>query len=118
VLLKDDLGKIPKGPKLYKDKTIKQIKFVLERVGHNYPIGDCQVIGKTGTARLVENGHYSNKLHNYTFAGIVEKGSYRRVVVAFIREPDKSALWASGVAAPLFKKVAERMVMYENKIES
>jgi cell division protein FtsI/penicillin-binding protein 2 len=114
VLLKEDIGKTAKGPKLYKDKTIEQMKFILGRIGENYPIGDCRVLGKTGTARIVENGHYSNKSHNYTFAGIVEKGNYKRVVIAFLREPDKSALWASGVAAPLFKKVAERMVMYEN----
>jgi len=115
VILKDDVGKYSKGPKLYKDKTIEQMKFILEKVGSNYPVKDYKIMGKTGTARLVKGGHYSNKDHNYTFAGIVEKGDYRRVIVAFVREPDKSALWASGVAAPVFKKVAERMVMYENK---
>jgi len=49
----------------------------------------------------------------YTFAGIVEKGDYKRVIVTFINRPQKVHLWASEVAAPLFQRVAERMILLD-----
>jgi len=104
----------PASPKkLYKDTTIEQMKTVLGRVSKKVPIPGYDVMGKTGTARCVKNGRYSAQHHLYSFAGIVEKPGYRRVVVTFIREPDcgRNGLWASDVALPLFKRVAQSMVV-------
>ncbi len=99
--------------KIYKDSTVALMKRILSRVCERYPMSGFQLMGKTGTARCVKDGRYSNKAHNYTFGGIVEKGDYRRVIVTFIKEPAKAGLWASEVALPLFRKIAERMVVHD-----
>ncbi|KKQ10983.1 MAG: hypothetical protein US22_C0046G0001, partial [candidate division TM6 bacterium GW2011_GWF2_36_6] len=38
----------------------------------------------------------------------------KRVIVTFVNRPQKTHLWASEVAAPLFQRVAERMLIYES----
>ncbi|MBM3886370.1 penicillin-binding protein 2, partial [Candidatus Dependentiae bacterium] len=66
---------------LYASKNLEEITSILEKVGERYPIKGFKLKGKTGTARMVVDGHYSTKQHIYTFAGFVEKDDYRRVVV-------------------------------------
>lgn len=100
--------------KLYSDDVISKMRQILSGVGALHPIRGCTVMGKTGTARCASHGGYSNKEHVYTFAGIVEKGDFKRVIVTFINRPQKTHLWASEVAAPLFQRVAERMLIYES----
>ncbi|KKP23829.1 MAG: Stage V sporulation protein D [candidate division TM6 bacterium GW2011_GWF2_28_16] len=101
--------------KIYKSKTISDIKNILEPIGALYAknLEGFRVMGKTGTARGMEDGKYSTKKHVYSFAGIVEKGDYKRVIVTFIKEPKGSGWWASQIAAPLFAKVAEKMIIQD-----
>lgn len=99
--------------KLYSEKSLSQIDVILEMVGERYPIPGFKLKGKTGTARMVVDGAYSTTQHTYTFAGYVAKDDYRRVVVTFIKEPEKAHLWAAEVAAPLAQKVAERLAIHD-----
>lgn len=103
-----------RSSRLYKPQTIRTMKNILEKVGARYVVSGYRIMGKTGTARFARDGKYSAKDHVYTFAGIVERNNYRRVIVTFIKEPKKTSLWASEIAAPLFQKIAERMVIYES----
>lgn len=108
--------KIKKKVRLYKPATIAAEKEILERIGAKYSIPGYKVLGKTGTARCVKEGKYSTNAHIYTFAGIIEVPGYRRVVVTFINEPDETVhkgLWASRVSAPLFQRIAQKMVLHE-----
>lgn len=99
--------------KLYSEKSLGQIDAILEMVGERYPIPGFKLKGKTGTARMVVDGVYSTTQHTYTFAGYVAKDDYRRVVVTFIKEPEKAHLWAAEVAAPLAQKIAERLAIHD-----
>jgi cell division protein FtsI (penicillin-binding protein 3) len=112
-LLKDPAPAPFKPAKLYRDDTIALIKNTLEKIGERYPVKGCRIMGKTGTARCVKDGKYSKTAHVYTFAGIVEHGNYKRVIVTFVREPSQANLWAAGVAAPMFHNIAQKMVHYE-----
>ena len=105
--------KIKKKTRLYKPKTIVAMKEILTKIGSKYPVPGYQVYGKTGTARCVKDGKYSTTAHVYTYAGVVEAPGYRRVMVTFINEPLKAHMWASQVAAPLFQRIAQKMVLYE-----
>lgn len=113
-LLKAETTRVCKGPLVYKHETIEQIKEILESIGQRYAVSGYRVLGKTGSARCAEPGGYSLKRGLYTFAGIVEKGDYRRVIITFVREPEKKVRWASEVTAPLFQRVAERMVIVDS----
>lgn len=70
-------------------------------------------MGKTGTARLITNGRYDPYRHLFTFMAIVEKNEYRRIVVILLKETTKKGLLASAIAAPLFEKVAHKMLIHE-----
>ena len=104
---------------LYKKETIDQIKDILEFkdwIKKTYAIKGYRMMGKTGTARSVKDGLYSTKDHVYTYAGIVEKGNYRRVIITFIKEPQKrdaQSRWSSQITLPLFHKIAQKMIVYD-----
>jgi cell division protein FtsI (penicillin-binding protein 3) len=94
VLVKDPKPKksIMLQKRLYDKKIIDQIKSILELSGwlkDKYSIKGYRIMGKTGTARSVKRGKYSEKDHIYTYAGIIEKGSYRRVVITFIKQNNR-----------------------------
>ena len=78
-----------------------------------YDVEGYRIMGKTGTARRVKNGKYSNKDHVYTYAGIVERGKYKRVIVTFIKEPKEEHLWSSQITLPLFSRVANKMIVHD-----
>ncbi|MCF7799881.1 penicillin-binding protein 2 [Candidatus Babeliales bacterium] len=101
--------------KLYSDNAIIDIKNILQNIGkvYNQGLQDYCVMGKTGTARAIKNGKYSRLDHVYSFGGIIEKDNYKRVIVTFVQEPKGAGLWASQVAAPLFNKIAQKMVMQD-----
>ena len=105
--------KIKKSVRLYKPQSIAAVKEILEGIGAHYPVPGYTIMGKTGTARCVKEGKYSTTAHVYTFGGLVEAKDYRRVIVTFINEPTKAHLWASQVAAPLFQRIAQKMVLSE-----
>ena len=99
--------------KLYNDESIKLTKNVLETIGQKRQIPNYRVMGKTGTARCVKDGKYTNKEHVYFYGGIVEKDDYKRVVVVFVNRPKKSYLYAHQVTGPLFKRIAEKVIIRE-----
>lgn len=101
--------------RLYSEKTINTLRSILKGIGDLHPVQGCLVMGKTGTARCAEHHGYSQTEHLYTFVGILEKANYKRVIVTFINRPQKAHLWASEVAAPLFQRVAERMILLDAK---
>lgn len=102
--------------KIYSTKTIDKIKKILEVIGKKYTdFEGYRVMGKTGTARSVKDGQYSKKHHVYSFGGMIEKDDYKRVIVTFINEPKNPNLWASQVTAPLFAKVAEKLIIHDLK---
>lgn len=105
---------------LYRLDTINTMRDILERTvsqgtAHRGKIKGYKVMGKTGTANMVIDGHYNTKHNTYTFAGILERGDYQRVIVTFIREVPNphSMLYASSVAVPLFEKVAEHIILHD-----
>ncbi len=83
---------------------------------HTAGIPGYTVQGKTGSAHLLTNGQYDPMKNIYTFAGILQKDSYQRVIVVIIKEPHKEKtqnLYAVTVAAPLFKAIAQQLIAIE-----
>lgn len=118
-LIKDS-GK-GKQQKIYSDEAIFTIQDFLEKTtssgtARKAHIKGYRIMCKTGTANLLENGHYNNDRNIFTCAGIVEKGSYQRVIIVFIKEVAQKDLYASGVAAPLFEQIAEKVLIKDRII--
>lgn len=103
---------------LYSSSVIQNIKQILENTvtrgtAKRAQIKGYRIMSKTGTANLLENGVYTDKKGIYTCAGIVQHGDYQRVIVTFIKESPLPNLYASTVAAPLFERIAEKILIHD-----
>ena len=72
----------------------------------NADIDDYRVAGKTGTARVLENGSYNDERHVAWFAGLAPVSDPRIVMVVLVNEPDTDRASGGRVAAPVFGRVA------------
>jgi len=122
-LIIDNKNSIIKKKLVYKTETIEKIRkiLLLDHDGTSARLGKIDgynVMGKTGTAKILSNGRYDNNKSIYTFAAIIEKDDYKRSIITFIKEPKKRnrELWASTVAVPLFKTIAESMLIHDKVI--
>lgn len=103
---------------LFSTEVISTIRSILENTtlqgsGRKAAVKGYRVMTKTGTANILINGQYDTNRNLFTCAGIVEHGDYSRVIVTFIKEAQGYNLYASTVAAPLFERVAQRMLIHE-----
>ena len=67
--------------------------------------------GKTGTAQKVENGRYSHSKFIASFIGFAPVEKPRLVMVVVFDQPHP-AYFGGVVSAPVFKKIAERVLRY------
>lgn len=77
---------------------------VTDNAGHRAGLSKYSVAGKTGTARIAEDGGYSD---NYmaSFVGFSPVSRPRLVVAVNINSPQGEAYYGGQVAAPLFAEV-------------
>jgi cell division protein FtsI/penicillin-binding protein 2 len=86
------------------------LKEVVENgTGKNAHIEGVSIGGKTGTSRRVVDGKYSYSQYNASFIGFfpAEKPSY--IILIMVNSP-KNGYYGGTVAAPIFKKITERML--------
>lgn len=103
---------------LYSQKTLDAIHLILQRTitdgtAHRAKIKGYTVEGKTGTANLLKDGIYNPDENIFTFAAIVQKEAYQRVIVVFIKKSKFKNVYASSIAVPLFEKIAQQMIIHE-----
>jgi cell division protein FtsI (penicillin-binding protein 3) len=89
------------------------VKVVSEGTGKRAAIDDVVIGGKTGTAQKydVALGRYSAFDYRATFVGFLPEASPALVIGVSVDEPRKSH-FGGVVAAPLFRKIAEKSVVY------
>jgi cell division protein FtsI (penicillin-binding protein 3) len=114
-IIKNDLVQAT-GPFL-SQKTLGDIKQLLTAIVQEHGalkanIAGYTVYGKTGTAHILENGQYNENRHLYSFVGAIEKDGYKRVIACYLKDSTKRS-YASYVTAPLFKQLAEAMILHE-----
>jgi cell division protein FtsI (penicillin-binding protein 3) len=105
------------GP-LYSQTTITTMKEILsktvaESILKKAHLQDYEIRGKTGTARLLTDGIYDPNRHIFTYMAIVQKGSYKRIVIIFLKETTKKGIMASTSALPLFERIAHKMLIHD-----
>lgn len=114
---------VAKNAQVYSSKTIAIMRDTinLDREGSTSwhgRIPGYTVLGKTGSAYLITHGLYDTSRSIYTFAGIIEKDNYKRIIVTFIREPKPVGhkVYAATVAVPLFKRIAHAMLVHDKAV--
>jgi cell division protein FtsI (penicillin-binding protein 3) len=78
--------------------------------GKNAKSETLKLGGKTGTSQKLINGSYSKQEYNSSFAGYFPADNPRAVCVILVNSPSVGR-YGGLVAAPIFKKVAERTVL-------
>ena len=110
--------------KICSQKTVKSLQSALRGVALR---GTAQkvfenclfpVAGKTGTARLInESGtQYSNK-HMASFAGYFPANEPKYSIIVVINEPGAGNIYGAGVAAPVFREIADKIYSSHIKIQ-
>ncbi|RED92440.1 penicillin-binding protein [Marinoscillum furvescens] len=108
------------NPKICSKETLRKVRLMLEGVvergtASNIHNEKYKIAGKTGTAKKVENGRYTNAYYT-SFAGYfpADKPQYSCIVV--IDEPKGYQIYGSDVAAPVFKEIADKIYALETKL--
>ena len=114
------------NPKIASLETVKKLRRVLEKVveqgtASNIYTPNFSMAGKTGTAKkyipsytdkegVYHAGGYSNKEYTASFAGFFPADAPKYSCIVVIHNPDKKkGYYGATVAAPVFKKIAQKM---------
>ena len=100
--------------KIISEETSERIKKILtsvveEGTGQNAKLDFLSAGGKTGTAQQLIEGSYSSTQYNSSFIGFFPAENPEAVCLILINSP-KIGKYGGLVAAPVFKKVAERII--------
>lgn len=107
-------------PSIASKSTIQLAQSYLEGVvdhgtGKNVKNPLYKIAGKTGTAKINKNGVYIRK-YNASFAGYFPADNPKYSCIVVIFSPNAGAYYASQVAAPVFKEVADIIYSMELNI--
>lgn len=114
------------NPKVASMETVKKLRRVLEKVveqgtATNIYTPNFSMAGKTGTAKkyipaytdvqgVRHAGYYSSKEYTASFAGFFPADAPKYSCIVVIHNPDKKkGYYGATVAAPVFKKIAQKM---------
>ena len=109
-ILKQD--RVPEPQQVFDAEDAREVIAMMERVTQqggtatNADIDDYRVAGKTGTARVLENGRYNDERQDAWFAGLAPVSDPRIVMVVLVNEPNTDRASGGKVAAPVFGRVA------------
>lgn len=98
-------------------KTLAEVKSMLEGVvlrgtATNISNSKYPIAGKTGTAKKVVDGKYTNKYYT-SFAGYFPANEPKYSCIVVIDDPKGYQIYGSDVAAPVFKEIADRIYALE-----
>ena len=107
--------------KVVKAETMSIMKDILGKVinegtGYKADIEGWSIAGKTGTALKYMNGGYSKKYIS-NFAGFFPSENPQIVGVVVLDEPNYGLHWGGYGAAPLFKRIAQRIINLDDSFE-
>ena len=99
--------------KICSGKTLDQLKLLLEGVVQNGTAKNIKgahyrIAGKTGTAQILENGHYTKK-YITSFVGYFPAHAPKYSAIVLIKNPRGWYQYGSNVAAPVFKEIADNI---------
>lgn len=105
------LDETPEGFRVMREKTVKQVLRMMERVtgeggtGELARVAGYRVAGKTGTVRKAGPGGYKEDKYLSLFTGVVPASRPRLVMTIMIDEPQGKEYFGGRVAAPVFANV-------------
>ncbi|HWE33987.1 MAG TPA: penicillin-binding protein 2 [Solirubrobacteraceae bacterium] len=110
-------AKDPQGHRILSTTTAAELRQMLRGVygeggtASGASIPGYDMAGKTGTANVVVNGHYSSSQYVASFIGMVPANHPQLLGLVVVDEPQGS-IYGGSVAAPAFQKIAAWAVPY------
>jgi cell division protein FtsI/penicillin-binding protein 2 len=97
-------------------QTVQALKTVVENgTADKAALEHYTVAGKTGTAQKVVDGQYSHEKYYSSFIGFFPTENPELCIAVAIDEPVKKTGYYGGqIAAPVFKRIAERAANFLN----
>ncbi len=87
---------------------------VVERgTGTEARMDEVKIAGKTGTSQKIVNGEYSKQFYTSSFIGYFPAENPQIVISVVVDAPMAGQIYGGKVAAPVFKKIAERLIQLE-----
>ncbi len=110
---------------LYSDEVIEKSRSILIYKEEKIPkelrkkFSQYVILGKTGTANILEHGTYNKEKQTYTFVGNIESidKKFNKIIGIYVRISNKKNVYAATIAAPLFYKIGEKIIndRYKNQ---
>ncbi|MFH1853642.1 MAG: penicillin-binding protein [Candidatus Neomarinimicrobiota bacterium] len=104
------------SPEVMQTLTGMLTRAVAHGTGSNAKIPGWSVAGKTGTAQKYVDGSYSQSKYISNFAGFFPVENPQLVGVIVLDEPRIGYHWGSIGAAPVFKRVVERIINLDDDL--
>jgi cell division protein FtsI/penicillin-binding protein 2 len=108
---------LPSGQRIISSATASQLRDMLRGVfadggtASGAEIPGYDMAGKTGTANIAVDGHYSDSAYVASFIGMVPTDHPRLVVAVVVNQPQGS-IYGGSVAAPAFQQIVGWAVPY------
>jgi cell division protein FtsI/penicillin-binding protein 2 len=108
---------VPKGHRIISPHTASELRTMLKGVyadggtASGAAIQGYDMAGKTGTANIAVNGHYSDSEYVASFVGMVPANHPQLLGLVVVDQPH-GAIYGGLVAAPAFQKIAAWAVPY------
>jgi cell division protein FtsI/penicillin-binding protein 2 len=80
--------------------------------GQDAKIDGVRIAGKTGTSQRIIDGKYSSSSHNSSFVGYFPAEDPQIIISVIINNPKSGEYYGGKVSAPIFRKVAERIINF------
>jgi cell division protein FtsI (penicillin-binding protein 3) len=112
-----DATPLPRGRKIISANTASELRDMLRGVladggtASGAAIPGYDMAGKTGTANIAVDGHYSDSAYVASFIGMVPTDHPRLVVAVVVNQPHGS-IYGGSVAAPAFQQIVGWAVPY------
>jgi cell division protein FtsI (penicillin-binding protein 3) len=107
----------PEGDRVIKPEVAAEVRTMLEGVlaaggtASEVSVPGYTLAGKTGTAEVAEDGHYSTTKYVASFIGFAPAQDPRLLVAVIVDQP-QGDIYGGSVAAPAFGQIAEFALPY------
>jgi cell division protein FtsI/penicillin-binding protein 2 len=109
---------VPRGHRIISPTVALQMRQMLRGVyadggtASGAAIPGFDLAGKTGTANVVVDGHYSKTEYIASFVGFVPASKPKLEVMVMVDEPSQGSIYGGAVAAPAFAQIVGWAVPY------
>jgi cell division protein FtsI/penicillin-binding protein 2 len=86
------------------------VGVVEKGTGKEAKLENLKIAGKTGTSQKLIEGEYSKRSYTSSFIGYFPADDPQIVIVVIIDAPKSGEYYGGKVAAPIFRKIAERII--------